>query len=92
MSHTRDDTPDETTLVREEISRTREELGETVEALAAKADVKSRAKESASRVAHTVRSGGGAGGDEVRRVAVALATGVLAAAIVALCTRGRNAR
>ena len=37
--------------LREEIRRTRAELGQTVEALAAKADVKARARESTARTA-----------------------------------------
>ena len=41
--------------LREEIRRTRVELGETVEALAAKADVKARLKESAGQARERVR-------------------------------------
>lgn len=39
-------TPTDVGELRHDITRTREELGETIEALAAKADVKARAKES----------------------------------------------
>jgi ElaB/YqjD/DUF883 family membrane-anchored ribosome-binding protein len=41
--------------IRAEIRRTRVELGETVQALAAKADVKARVKESAAHTAAQVR-------------------------------------
>jgi hypothetical protein len=42
-------------VLREEIRRTRAELGETVQALAAKADVKARAKESVWQARERVR-------------------------------------
>ena len=42
--------PDDPQELREEIERTREHLGRTIEALAAKADVKARAQDEASRL------------------------------------------
>ncbi|MCO1599634.1 DUF3618 domain-containing protein [Micromonospora sp. RHAY321] len=45
----------DTEALREEIRRTRVELGETMEALAAKADVKARLKESAGQAKERVR-------------------------------------
>ncbi|MET8230698.1 DUF3618 domain-containing protein [Micromonospora sp. NPDC005298] len=45
----------DTEALREEIRRTRVELGETMEALAAKADVKARLKESAGQARERVR-------------------------------------
>jgi lysozyme family protein len=46
--------PDDAQQLREEIERTRERLGETVEQLAAKADVKSRARAEAAGLADQV--------------------------------------
>ncbi|MEU4401741.1 DUF3618 domain-containing protein [Micromonospora orduensis] len=45
----------DTEALREEIRRTRVELGETMEALAAKADVKARLKESAGQARERMR-------------------------------------
>jgi hypothetical protein len=45
------DTPDSTEALREEITRTRADLGETIEALAAKTDVKARAKDAVGDLA-----------------------------------------
>ncbi|GAA3934133.1 hypothetical protein GCM10023085_14300 [Actinomadura viridis] len=45
-----EETPAGTAALREEIEQTRRELGDTVEALAAKADVKARARERADRM------------------------------------------
>ncbi|WP_030489114.1 DUF3618 domain-containing protein [Micromonospora chokoriensis] len=45
----------DTEALREEIRRTRVELGETMEALAAKADVKARLKESAAQAKERLR-------------------------------------
>ncbi|MGC4869805.1 DUF3618 domain-containing protein [Micromonospora sp. DT53] len=45
----------DTEALREEIRRTRVELGETMEALAAKADVKARLKESAEQAKERMR-------------------------------------
>ncbi|MER7444792.1 DUF3618 domain-containing protein [Micromonospora avicenniae] len=45
----------DTEALREEIRRTRVELGETMEALAAKADVKARLKESAGQARQRMR-------------------------------------
>ncbi|MFF5228228.1 DUF3618 domain-containing protein [Dactylosporangium sp. NPDC000521] len=46
---------DEQQLLREQIARTRAELGNTVEALAAKADVKARAKDAAAQAAERAK-------------------------------------
>lgn len=46
-------------VLRDEIKQTRAELGETMQALAAKADVKARAKESASRTATQLKQSAG---------------------------------
>ncbi|MEV6371597.1 DUF3618 domain-containing protein [Micromonospora musae] len=48
--------PLDTEALREEIRRTRVELGETMEALAAKADVKARLKESAGQARQRMRA------------------------------------
>jgi hypothetical protein len=48
--------PDDQQSLQEEIERTREHLGETVDALAAKADVKSRAQEKASQLTGWLKS------------------------------------
>lgn len=47
---------DDVAKVRRDIERTRDDLGDTIEALAAKADVRARAREKASNVADRVRS------------------------------------
>jgi len=49
------DSPPEVEVLRDEIRQTRAELGETVQALAAKADVKARAKESVEQTKQRVR-------------------------------------
>jgi len=48
--------PDDAQLIRAEIERTREHLGATVELLAAKMDVKSRARAQATELARQARS------------------------------------
>ncbi len=48
--------PDDVQQVEQEIERTREQLGETVEQLAAKADVKGRARAKAAEVSERVKS------------------------------------
>ena len=48
--------PDDVQQVEQEIERTREQLGETVEQLAAKADVKGRARAKAAEVSEGVKS------------------------------------
>jgi hypothetical protein len=48
--------PDDLQQLTHEIERTREQLGETVEALAAKADVKARAKDQASQLSGRVKN------------------------------------
>lgn len=90
--------------LRDEIRRTRAELGETVQALAARADVKARVKQSAAqtkgrvreRAVHTadaVRTSVHDVGVKARRNAVpwgALAAGAGAVVIVFLVIRGRR--
>lgn len=55
-----------TEALREEIRQTRAELGETVQALAAKADVKGRVKESATHTADRVRAQAAQTADKVK--------------------------
>ena len=50
MSGQRTQAPDDIEQLQHQIDETREELADTVEALAAKADVKARAKEKASQI------------------------------------------
>ncbi|KAF4410636.1 MULTISPECIES: DUF3618 domain-containing protein [Streptomyces] len=77
-------TPEE---LRAEVVRARERLGDTVEQLAARADVKSRARaraaEMRAEVEHEVR--------RVRPAPVLTAAGVLTAVLVLLVVRGRRA-
>jgi ElaB/YqjD/DUF883 family membrane-anchored ribosome-binding protein len=91
-------------LLRAEIQRTREELGETVQALAAKADVKARVRESADRTRQRVRNQAShtrdvvrdtvpEAGNKARRNAVpwaAVAVGIAAVAVVLMVVRGRR--
>ncbi|GAA3730088.1 hypothetical protein HDA32_006020 [Spinactinospora alkalitolerans] len=79
-------------LLRAEIDRTRAELGDTVEALAAKADVKSRAKEGAARAVDSVRTSASEPMTEGRRIAVSVAAGALLAAAAAVVTAKRGRR
>jgi hypothetical protein len=76
--------PDEVQRLRAEIERTREHLGATVEQLAARADVKGRARAKATQLARRTRSGV-AGVTGVTRdhpaPLAAVAVGVLAAAV-----------
>lgn len=62
--------------LRDEITNTREELGETVAALATRADIGSRARQSARRTAGRVRTAGTS--PELLLVGVAGAVAVLA--------------
>ncbi|WDZ82238.1 DUF3618 domain-containing protein [Micromonospora cathayae] len=55
--------------LREEIRRTRVELGETMEALAAKADVKARLRDSAEQARERVREQAGQARERVREQA-----------------------
>ena len=55
--------------LRAEIAQTRAELGETVQALAAKADVKARAKEQVEQTKARVREAAHQAGDRVRDAA-----------------------
>jgi ElaB/YqjD/DUF883 family membrane-anchored ribosome-binding protein len=63
------DKPDVQAL-RAEIQQTRHDLGETVQALAAKADVKARAKEQVAQAKLKVRASVGQATDKVRDSAV----------------------
>lgn len=90
--------------LRADIRRTRAELGETVQALAARADVKARLRDSAAHSGERVRqrmglaAGSAAGpvrdaGSAVRRRPVpwaVLAAGAVAAVVVLVLIRGRN--
>ncbi|GAA3453378.1 DUF3618 domain-containing protein [Dactylosporangium matsuzakiense] len=84
--------------LRAEIARTRAELGATVEALAAKADVKGRARAAADRTlsrAKTdvkVRARAAADTVSARRTQVALAVGVsmVVGVLIALTVRARR--
>jgi hypothetical protein len=70
--------PETEQSIREDIERTRAELGDTVERLAAKADVKARAKHAASGVAGTGRTA--ARHAKKYRVQLAVAAALMAAA------------
>lgn len=73
--------PDEVQRLRAEIERTREHLGATVEQLAARADIKGRARAKATQLARRARSGvAGVTRDHPAPLAAA-AVGVLAAAV-----------
>jgi len=61
-------------LLRAEIQQTRHDLGETVQALAAKADVKARAKDQVEQTKQRVKAQASGAADKVRDAAVA-ATG-----------------
>jgi hypothetical protein len=92
----------DTEALRLEIARTRAELGETVQALAAKADVKARAREQVEQTRQRVREQAAhftdqikGQGDTVRRNPVALGALIGAAAavvVVLIVLRGRNNR
>ncbi len=70
-----DGTP-EVEVLRDEIRQTRAELGETVQALAAKADVKARAKEQVEQTKQRVREQAAQATERVRESA-AQATGIV---------------
>lgn len=83
--------------LREEIEQTRQQLGLTVEQLAAKVDVKSRARVEAAQVARRVKSATARARDPVRqaaakgaskardyRIPLALGTGALVLAYLAI--------
>ena len=89
--------PDDAQRIRAEIERTREHLGATVEQLAAKVDVKSRAREQAVQLAGQARNRV----EKARSQAVsvvrdhpiplaAAAAGALAAVGLAIWQRGRR--
>ncbi|MBO1334518.1 DUF3618 domain-containing protein [Streptomyces sp. VRA16 Mangrove soil] len=73
--------------LRAQIERTRADLGDTVEALAAKADVKGRAKDKAAQVKDQVREQAAAGAEAAREhrvVLVATAVCTVSAGALAL--------
>jgi len=72
--------------IQQEIERTREHLGETVNELAARADVKARAREKAAELSGRVRRSRLA----ERRWPLALAAGVLVAGSVVIWRRRRS--
>lgn len=84
--------------LRSDIAETRAELGDTVEALAAKADVKERAKETVRETAAVARESGQQAVDRVeesvRRRPVSwglVVTGVIAAVVaISVLTRRRS--
>jgi len=78
--------------LRAEIAQTRAELGQTVEALAAKADVKARAKEAARRQVSVLRDKASEAGRNpaVRRSAAPAAAAAALATGIVLVVRGRR--
>jgi hypothetical protein len=89
--------PDEAQQIRAEIERTREHLGATVEQLAAKVDVKSRARAQVAGLTGQARSRVAKARSQAVTVArgrsvplAAAAAGVLAAVGLAIWQRGRR--
>lgn len=94
----------DTQALRAEIKQTRADLGETVQALAAKADVKARVRDTAEHTKDRVRAQAAATTDLVRgraRVAgrsarrnpiplAAIAAGAVAVVVVVFVLRGRR--
>jgi hypothetical protein len=91
----------DTEALRAEIARTRAALGETVQALAAKADVKARVRESAAQTTLRVRQQAAQATAQLRDQATrqgrraplpwaALAAGAVAAVVTVLVLRGRR--
>jgi Protein of unknown function (DUF3618) len=91
---------DDAERIRQEIERTRQQLGETVERLAAKADVKSRARAEAAVLAGRLKSSGRSAASSARRamsegtaagqrywVPLSVAAAVLVAAALAVTQR-----
>ena len=91
---------DDPERIRQEIERTRQQLGETVERLAAKADVKSRARAEAAAIAGRLKSSGRSTAGSARRamdkgtaagrrywVPLSVAAAVLVAAALAVTQR-----
>jgi hypothetical protein len=74
-----------------QIARTRAELGETVEALAARADLRARAKEKVGSITARARRGASGAGPALPWAGVA-ALGVVAVALVAWWRNGRRHR
>jgi formate-dependent nitrite reductase cytochrome c552 subunit len=72
--------------IQEEIQRTRERLGETVDELAARADMKARARDKAAELSGRVRQSRLA----QRRWPLAVAAGVLVAGSVVIWRRRRS--
>lgn len=79
--------------LRAEIKQTRADLGETVQALAAKADVKARAREQVEQARQRVLDAAGQAQERVRSNGIPIAlvlAGVAAAVGVILVVRGRR--
>jgi hypothetical protein len=83
-------------LIRADIAQTRAELGDSVEALAAKADVKARAKREAEEIKIRAKETAGQVGRTIRRrpapVAAALAAVAAAIGAVVLLRKRRTTR
>ena len=73
--------PDDVQAIRAEIEQTREHLGATVEQLAARVDVKARARSGATKLARQARSQVASLTSEYRVPLAATAAGVLAVAV-----------
>ncbi|WP_344968595.1 DUF3618 domain-containing protein [Salinactinospora qingdaonensis] len=80
----------EAELLRAEISHTRAELGDTVEALAAKADVRTRAREEAKRAVGVARSRVSRPLTRRQLTVAAVSAGLLAGLIAAAVTKKRH--
>jgi hypothetical protein len=92
QSHPDGNSPDRVAALRAEIAHTRADLGQTVEALAAKADVKARARESLHDLSDRGREWVNRFGDAVRRRPVSIAAAVAAAALLLALVRWRRSR
>jgi hypothetical protein len=81
-----------TAELREEIERTRRDLGDTVEALAAKTDVKARAREAADRMRADLSRRGRKVSDRARTVpkGPVIATGATGLTLAAVIVVGRR--
>jgi hypothetical protein len=81
--------PDDAQRIRAEIEQTREHLGATVEQLAARVDVKSRARAEAAELAGRARSQATQVARE-QRIPLAVAAGALAAVSLTIWLRRRR--
>jgi hypothetical protein len=87
--------PDDIQALTEDIERTREDIGETIAALAAKTDIKARAREKAGEVAGRLRDTAGKVKEQIavpgqHRVALTSAAGVALLAGVLIARRRRR--